>query len=136
MQAARNCLLPAVFSADGGREEWNICDAGEEVDEGGDSMWRPPAWRRGTAEERARFCSDASVGIHIRDLPAAARPPLLELTPDPLEGVSVEQLLRRCSYRERTSNLLYFQTCDPPAGRDDQDGPPPPTYKAIWCEGY
>ena len=134
MQAARNCLLPAVFSADGGREEWNICDAGEEVDEGGDSMWRPPAWRRGTAEERARFCSDASVGIHIRDLPAAARPPLLELTPDPLEGVTVEQLLRRANAVCLTSSLLHFEPWDPPA--EWAGGPAPPTYKAMWTEGF
>ena len=60
--------------------------------------------------------------------------PVLELTPDPLEGVTVEQLLRRANAVCLTSSLLHFEPWDPPA--EWAGGPAPPTYKAMWTEGF
>ena len=139
-QVARNNLLPAVFGDDGGKESWNICEEGDEGDEGdendegeeGDAgenskKWRPPAWRKATDEEMARF--------HNVPLPPKGTrlvTPVLDLTPDPLERVSVTQLLRKAGEVCVTNSLLRFEPCDPPA--EWAGGPAPPTYKAVWSD--
>ena len=120
LQAGRNNLLPAFFYDDGGTKECS-CDEGVEDDEG--EPKRPPAWRSATDEELARF----------KDVPVGGLAPVLELTPDPLEGVPVEQLLREAYDVCVTSALLRFEPCGPPSA-EWAGGPAPPTYKAMWGE--
>ena len=136
MQVARNNLLPAVFAYDGGKSRWDICEEGEEVEQGAEGdegenskKWRPPAWRKATDEEMARF--------HNVPLPPKGTrlvTPVLDLTPDPLERVSVTQLLRKAGEVCVTNSLLRFEPCDPPA--EWAGGPAPPTYKAVWGDEF
>ena len=131
MQVVRNELLSAIFFADGD-ETWGICDKGEEDAEvGPGNKWRPPAWRKATDEELARF-QKPRMGERMSK---GNQPAVLELTPDPLEGVAVEQLLCRAvepGYECRNGALLRFEPCGPPA--EWAGGPAPPTYMAMWSD--